>query len=62
VTLKDWMKREGRSNEWLAEKLRVSPVTISRYRTGKHKPSGPAKALIAELSGNAVTEWSKGDE
>jgi DNA-binding transcriptional regulator YiaG len=59
VTLKDWMRAEGRNIAWLAEKMRVSKGTISRWRTGDHKPRGPAAAYLEEITGGAVpaSQW-----
>jgi DNA-binding transcriptional regulator YiaG len=57
MTLIEWMKAEGRSNQWLAAKMQVSEETVSRWRKGGQKPRGPAAALINVLSDGAVTQW-----
>ena len=56
MTLIEWMKAEGRSNQWLAAKMGVSEETVSRWRKGS-KPSGPAIALLKEMSQGAITQW-----
>jgi DNA-binding transcriptional regulator YiaG len=56
MTLIEWMKAEGRSNQWLAAKMQVSEETVSRWRKGR-KPSGPALALLREMSNGTMNQW-----
>lgn len=44
--LKSRMKSEGRSVEWLAEKVGVSKQAIYQYRTTDSEPSKPVRKLI----------------
>ena len=59
MTLIEWMKAEGRSNQWLAAKAQVSEETVSRWRKTKRRPSGPAIALLKEMSQGAITQWEQ---
>lgn len=52
----------GISQKALAEGLGVSLNTISRYETGKRKPSHPSVLLLSQLLGVAVDYFSETDE
>lgn len=67
VRLDDWLRREGKTQEWLAGRVGVDQTTISRlcWRAGKRqvrKPSWELAAKIKAETGGAVTEADWSDE
>jgi len=53
--LDPYMKMYAISNEVLAEKLGVSPVTVHRYRKKKRVPEPEIMQRIYEITGGKVT-------
>jgi DNA-binding transcriptional regulator YiaG len=49
VNVKDIRKRLGLTSEGLARELGVSVTTVSRWETGRHKPSKLALQRIKEV-------------
>ncbi len=54
MTLAEWMDDRGLRGTWVAEKLGVTPQTLSQYRTGKRRPSADAMKRIHDLTEGAV--------
>lgn len=49
--IREVLEEQGKSNNWLAEKLGVDPVTISRYVNNHRQPSMERLAEIAKALG-----------
>ena len=49
--LADWREEKGLTQQELADRMDTSDVTISRWETGKRKPSDKAKADLAYALG-----------
>lgn len=57
VLLRDWLERERRSQEWLAEQIGVHQTTVSGWIRGTEIKARPA-ALVEEITGIPISEWS----
>jgi DNA-binding XRE family transcriptional regulator len=55
MTLHEWLKRENRTDAWLAEQVGRHRTTITKIRNGRLRPSIEVAAKIQRLSGCAVT-------
>lgn len=49
--IREVLDEKGKSNNWLAEKLGVDPVTISRYVNNHRQPSMETLQAIAKALG-----------
>ena len=54
MTLKEWIKKTGRKQTWVAERAGVSVSTIHRIATGKTKPSLDLVQKIERITDGAV--------
>lgn len=54
--LKEILDQKGIKQAWLADKLRVSKVTVNNWCTNRSQPSLETLNLIAELIGVQVSE------
>lgn len=48
-TIKEVLVRKEKTNGWLAEKMAVAPVTVSRWCTNDSQPDIPNLFKIAQL-------------
>lgn len=55
MTLHEWLRRQGKTDAWLAEKVGRHRATITKIRNGRKRPSIEVAAKIQRLSRNAVT-------
>jgi DNA-binding XRE family transcriptional regulator len=55
MTLAEWLKRERKTDAWLAERVGRHRATITKIRNGRKLPSIEVAAKIQRLSRNAVT-------
>ena len=46
-----WLKKNERSESWLARKCGVSPAAVSYWFSGKHEPSKSNVDRISETTG-----------
>ena len=60
--VKKLLNDNGKSQEWLAEQLDLSPVTISRLLTGKHSITDDRAKKIANLFPGTRHEWIMGED
>jgi len=49
--LRLWLKTEGRKSMWLADRVPISPKTISSWLTGRGIPTPPSRARLADITG-----------
>ena len=54
MTLKEWLKKTGRKQTWVAEQAGVAISTISRIVTGKTRPSLDIVQKIERITDGAV--------
>lgn len=52
MNIKELREQLGLTEEELAQKLGVSVSTVSRWETGKHRPSRLAKKRLKEILNN----------
>jgi transcriptional regulator with XRE-family HTH domain len=57
--LKAVLAEQGRTNRWLAERLKKNETTISRWCTNENQPSMDTLIEIAKLLGVDVRELIK---
>jgi DNA-binding XRE family transcriptional regulator len=55
MTLHEWLRRQGRTDAWLAEQIGLHRATVTKIRNGRRRPSIEVAAKIQRLSRNAVT-------
>ena len=58
MTLKEWLKKHGRKQTWMAEQLGISVVHMSRVATGAVLPSRDLIYRIEDATEGAVTASS----
>lgn len=54
--IKFYLKEQGRTQTWLAEKLGLSLVTITNYCSNKNQPKVETLYEIAKILGIQVTD------
>lgn len=54
--VRNYLKREGRSQKWLANKVGVSQYSFSGYMTGRRDVSRPVLILLSQFVGVAIDE------
>jgi transcriptional regulator with XRE-family HTH domain len=54
MTLFEWLKKENKTDSWLADQLGFSRAAVSGYRTGKTQPSLDTAIHIHILTNNEV--------
>ncbi len=57
VRLRDWLKNERRTQEWLADQIGTHQTNVSRWILGRPIPTAMAVKL-EELTGIEVREWT----
>lgn len=57
VRLRDWLKSERRTQEWLAEQIGTHQTNVSRWILGRPIPTKMAVKL-EELTGIEVRDWT----
>lgn len=55
MTLDDWLKRQGESPEWLADKIGVGRPAVTRYLNGSRRPEWDVIERITRVTNGAVT-------
>jgi predicted transcriptional regulator len=55
MTLADWMRRESKTREEVADCLRVSEASVCRYLTGARMPRSSVMLRIKSMTRNEVT-------
>lgn len=55
MKLAEWMALKGKSDEWMSDQLKVSKVSVSRYRTGARIPEWHVMPKIVRTTNGAVT-------
>jgi len=56
MKLKDWLEKEKLTNVWLANKLKVTPQSVSNYKRDVYLPSALAIQEIERLTNGEVTK------
>lgn len=54
--IREVLEEKGKTNNWLADKLGVDPVTISRYVNSHRQPSMETLQAIAKALGVKVKD------
>lgn len=54
--IKDYLAREGRKSSWLAEKVGVAPVSMSRYLNGRSAPIQAVRINLSRIIGVDVLQ------
>jgi transcriptional regulator with XRE-family HTH domain len=57
--LKKWLDREGKNQEWLAERLEVSQTTVSAWVRGQSEPRIAFAMKLERLTGIPVAAWAR---
>lgn len=57
--IREVLEEKGKTNTWLAEKLGVDPVTVSRYINSHRQPSMETLRAIAKALGVKVKDLIK---
>lgn len=61
--LRDWLKANGKTQQWFAEAIECNQSAVSQYLTGRARPNYDRMVLISELTSGAVPvdSWPRTD-